>query len=384
MQEASLTRWGDRLSEFAQTDAATITVHDFRQHQEDHSIDSMPPSFMRAREKESLSNRISDQTLKDQVSASLQLMGTSLAEETPSEQIEVKRATERPLGAEMITPVASAPPAEEETDELRLSDLDDEELDAFLLDEEEVQQKTEAWEKENQAFFENQEAKRKLREQQERPKRTHNRAFHFTSQRPAPSTTAEAVELVLQNKAPHHSKKLNLDAMKYFEEKQGGEQEEEEEVIEEQEPVNKRSNALGRRLSMSGRRKPLMGGLRSTFAPRIRGTLNAATEQPSAPIPLQFTTTATKAPAKTTLIQPQHVIQAVKSKSVGPRQNYLKEVLGNFPSDKAHREEEIVIEEAGHVPPAEEDPEEHVEEEEEEEIFTEDEEEPLYDHYEED
>lgn len=344
----------------------------------------MPPSFMRAREKESLSNRISDQTLKEEVSASLHRMGTSLADETPPELPLVKKANERPLGAEMTNPVASAPPAEE-TDELRLSDLDDEELDAFLLDEEEVQQKTEAWEKENQAFFENQEAKRKLREQQERPKRTHNRAFHFTSQRPAPSTTAEAVELVLQNKAPHHSKKLNLDAMKYFEEKQGGEQEEEEEVIVEEEPVHKRPHALGRRLSMGARRKPLMGGLRTTFAPRIRGTLETATEQPAAPAPLQFTATSTtKAPAKTTLIQPQHVIQAVKSKSAGPRQNYLKEVLGNFQNEKEHREEEIVIEEAGHVPPAEEDPEEHVEEEDEEEIFTEDEEEPLYDHYEED
>jgi transcription factor IIIB subunit 2 len=182
----------NRLNEFADTASAALTIDQFRVT--DLSTEANPPSFRRARHK--VATTASTAAAQQTDAEIMQEMNDAL------QSVEIQQA----LRSWTDLPVSENPE--------EWSDIDDTELDLFLLDPEEIANKTACWESMNQEWMDLQQLKRQQREHAEstqpakKPRKPSGRRNIIRA-----STPAEATKEVISQKAPVFSKKINYAAL---------------------------------------------------------------------------------------------------------------------------------------------------------------------------
>lgn len=184
-----------RLNEFAETASASLTIDQFRVT--DLSTEANPPSFRRSRHKAAQPLSQPQLDAPQQSDADIMQEMNEALQSTEIQQA-LRKWTDQPV---------SENPEE-------WSDIDDSELEHFLLKPGEIADKTVRWEAMNQEWVDLQDLKRKQREKAasgqpaKKPRKATGRRNIVRA-----STPAETTKEVIIQKAPVFSKKINYAAL---------------------------------------------------------------------------------------------------------------------------------------------------------------------------
>ncbi|KAK9466302.1 Brf1-like TBP-binding domain-containing protein [Lipomyces arxii] len=220
-----------RLDEFKLTAAGSLTVQDFRGTNIESEAD--PPSFTRHRQRELAEQKERESKLLVKREKG-KLEGTEDDDVNEDDEEELALVVEEDLDStlkdqkfqqisgEQLTVDSTELSASREyyEDPERLSDVDDDEIQSFMLNDKEVEIKSRFWMELNKDYLEAQEEKRLKMEADEKAgiirqprKRKRNKPRDSTTEN-LPETPAESAKAMLQKKA--FSKKINYAAMDHL------------------------------------------------------------------------------------------------------------------------------------------------------------------------
>eukprot|EP00039_Didymoeca_costata_P022701 m.5032 g.5032 ORF g.5032 m.5032 type:complete len:496 (+) comp3175_c0_seq1:157-1644(+) len=194
-----------RLAEFEDTPSSNLTVVEFQQIDLEGEAD--PPAFSKARkrdreQKEVLVDGVAQKEM-ERVAESVVFKNLDGGRESDKKTISTSDTT-------VLESATASKPWVEPQDNGSLSDLSDEELDSFILAEDEVELKSKIWHEVHKDFLEKQEAKARQAEADEQlggktqPKKKKKK--RNTKSGPAASTDEAVKEMLAQKKV---SKKIN-------------------------------------------------------------------------------------------------------------------------------------------------------------------------------
>ncbi|KAF7651313.1 hypothetical protein LDENG_00112900 [Lucifuga dentata] len=200
-------------------------------------------------------------------------------------------------------------PTDEEADggELNLDGIDDLEIEKYILNEKEVEVKTELWMKQNEDYLREQKEKedriRKEKEQgtyKEKPKKTKRKAEPIQA-----STAGEAIEKMLEKKKI--SSKINYDVLRDLNRRGGGEGSDrgaspDRTTLDPPPPARKRLNRRRRRKTSSDASQGL-AGIASIMGKRLRPLISSPPMKKRAAPQTENTVVMTAAPMTTAAVE---------------------------------------------------------------------------------
>ncbi|KAJ2160518.1 transcription factor TFIIIB subunit brf1 [Coemansia sp. RSA 552] len=194
-----------RLDEFRATPSGGLTVADFRSLWLEQAAD--PPAFTNNRLKARKAMLAQQQHQQQQQIIATQ-QGDAAFDSSVERAIEAEFSTylredSRKLISAGMTRTDLSP------DVATWSDVDDDEINGILLNKDEVQRKTEIWDRENKAFVEEQERRRRVRELEESSRK--RRRFTKKKVTVTGATPLEAAQNMLATR--RLSKKINYDIL---------------------------------------------------------------------------------------------------------------------------------------------------------------------------
>ncbi|KAK9451237.1 Brf1-like TBP-binding domain-containing protein [Limtongia smithiae] len=209
-----------RLDEFKLTAAGALTVQDFRGTNIESEAD--PPSFTRHRKRE-----MAEQRERERLRELREKGVTDEDEDEARDEDELEKEVADDLDAtlhdrqfqqmlEEDSGDSTAVARVFDSDPERLSDVDDDEIQSFMLTEEEVEVKSQIWEKLNEEYIKEQHEKQLKLEADEKagivraPRKRKRTRPKDSSSENVPETPAESAKALIQKKA--FSKKINYAA----------------------------------------------------------------------------------------------------------------------------------------------------------------------------